>query len=291
MLTRRQSRELTPFTRSHTPYGLITPKVTRVAKRVRRDIDASAHNATLTLIAEELVLATVIEYLRRESGSLLRRDTGNFIDVSAVCRDFRAINRSCAEQWLAGLNKPTVYAWSIPRFSSYLHGSVHNTNVLNSAQFLRGSNNFRLCLGFMDGKQMNSEGAWLPLSECPRSVEPPSHLCISLAIADKDKFNGSIGPVEVTFTLHHRDPRFSVERTMTRTFCWGNSGAEVSNAHKTPPLTRPYKNNRLTPFSLLRAVRLGDRPLPLPLVARDPQLLQARDDPLRYARFHARRYC
>ena len=103
MLTRRQSRELTPFTRSHTPYGLITPKVIRVAKRVRREIDASAHNATLTLIAEELVLATVIEYLRRESGSLLRRDTGNFIDVSAVCRDFRAINRSCAEQWLAGL--------------------------------------------------------------------------------------------------------------------------------------------------------------------------------------------
>ena len=139
------------------------------------------------------------------------------------------------------LSSPSLTVVHAVRAGADLRGSVHNTNLLDSAQFLRGSENFRLHLGFMDGKQMNSEGAWLPLSECPRSVEPPSHLCISLAIADKDKFNGSIGPVEVTFTLHHRDPRFSVERTMTRTFCWGNSGAEVSNAHKTPPPHTPLQ--------------------------------------------------
>ena len=107
-----------------------------------------------------------------------------------------------------------------------LRGCVHNTNLIDSPQFLRGSENFRLAIGFMDGKQMNGDGAWLPISDSPRFAEAPSHLCISLTIADKDAYTGTTGPMDVNFTLHHREPKLSVHRHMRRTFCWGTSGAE-----------------------------------------------------------------
>lgn len=179
------------------------------------------------LPTESNVLAAVIEYLRRESGSLLRSGS-NMIHLSAVCLSWRRINRTCAEEWLAGSHRPTNFDWSIPNFATYLRGAVHNTNLLDSPQFLRGSENFRLAVGFMDGQQMNSDGAWLPVSDCPRAIEPPSHLCVSLTIADKDiHIAGTTGEMEVTFTLHHRDPKQSRARSMRRTFCWGTSGSEV----------------------------------------------------------------
>ena len=115
------------------------------------------------------------------------------------------------------LSSPSLTVVHAVRAGADLRGSVHNTNLLDSAQFLRGSENFRLHLGFMDGKQMNSEGAWLPIAECPRAPEPPTHLCVSLAIADKDSYTGSTGPMDVTFTLHHRDPKLSIQRRMRRT--------------------------------------------------------------------------
>ena len=138
------------------------------------------------------------------------------------------INRACAEDWLAGSRRPTSFDWQINNFSTYLRGATHNTNLIDSPQFLRGSENFRLALGFMDGKQMNGDGAWLPVADCPRAVDPPSHLCVSLTIADKDTYiSGTTGQMDVTFTLHHRDPKSNLVRSMRRTFCWGTSGSEV----------------------------------------------------------------
>jgi len=205
------------------------PAARRLKLKRACPVESNSHNASLLICQESGVLAAVVETLRKESGSLLRRGD-NMIDLSAVCRDWRSINRSCAEEWLEGLRKTTRFDWQITNFSGYLRNSVHNTNLLDSPQFLRGSSNFRLAIGFMDGRQMNSEGAWLPLSECPRFAEPPSHLCISLAIADKSFYTGSTGPIEVTFTLRHRDPRFNIQRRMCRTFCWGTCGAEFDAA-------------------------------------------------------------
>ena len=150
------------------------------------------------------------------------------VDLSAVCASWRRINRACAEDWLAGSRRPTSFDWQINNFSTYLRGATHNTNLIDSPQFLRGSENFRLALGFMDGKQMNGDGAWLPVADCPRAVDPPSHLCVSLTIADKDTYiSGTTGQMDVTFTLHHRDPKSNLVRSMRRTFCWGTSGSEV----------------------------------------------------------------
>lgn len=188
---------------------------------------------------------------------------------------------------------------------------MHNTNILDSPQFLRGAENFRMALGFMDGRQMNSEGAWLPVNECPRSVDAPSHLCVSLTIADKDSYVGTTGQLDVTFTLHHRDSKLSVVRNMRRTFCWGSSGSEVRNqAVATGMVSARFfselrihdpgarqKSRRLTCLSLttahtlmplclwrVHAVRLDHWSSALPLVACNPQLLPARHPPWRYVR-------
>ena len=88
-------------------------------KKERSDVEAGEHNSMLTICQDESgVLAAVIEYLRKQSGSLLRRGNGsNVVDLSAVCQDWRRINRMCAEQWLAGLRKHTRFDWQIAHFS------------------------------------------------------------------------------------------------------------------------------------------------------------------------------
>jgi hypothetical protein len=151
MQTRKQA-ETTPTTRARTRYGIVpsrsvyVPAARRLKLKRACPVESNSHNASLLICQESGVLAAVVETLRKESGSLLRRGD-NMIDLSAVCRDWRSINRSCAEEWLEGLRKTTRFDWQITNFSGYLRNSVHNTNLLDSPQFLRGSSNFRVRAG------------------------------------------------------------------------------------------------------------------------------------------------
>ena len=152
MLTRNQALESSSTTRRNMPYCASSCKTSSKAP-CPRHVAASAHNELMTICREGVsptgkhtpaallrralvcclptesnVLAAVIEYLRRESGSLLRSGS-NMIHLSAVCLSWRRINRTCAEEWLAGSHRPTNFDWSIPNFATYLRGAVHNTTV------------------------------------------------------------------------------------------------------------------------------------------------------------------
>ena len=154
-VSRPQTRALTPQTRSARKYSSVSQDVcvmvrTRIQKH-RLRITAAEHNDEL-LICTDAVLSPIIDYLRKQSGSLLARRAGNSncIPLSAVCNDWRRINRACAADWLAGSEKPVVFEWQIGKFSKYLRDTnllVHNTNLLDSAQFLRGAENFKIAIG------------------------------------------------------------------------------------------------------------------------------------------------
>ena len=149
MLTRQHACTLSPTTRTHELFGLppdgahddrsVSQTSTSSApamKKERRDVEAGKHNSMLTICQDESgVLPAVIEYLRKQSGSLLRRGDGsNVVDLSAVCQDWRRINRMCAEQWLAGLRKHTRFDWQIAQFSHCARlpraGSIHTPRAL-----------------------------------------------------------------------------------------------------------------------------------------------------------------
>lgn len=120
MMTRKTSDVSQPQTRSKTrvrgrvPHDM-TPR-SRVCKQ--RHVDASYHNDDL-MICQDEVLAPVIEFLRKQSGSLLAQRAGNSncILISCVCRDWRRVNRACAADWLTGSAKPFTFEWQVPRFS------------------------------------------------------------------------------------------------------------------------------------------------------------------------------
>lgn len=83
--------------------------------------EASREEDTLlALLKDEEVLALVIHYLREQSGSLLAQRTGNTnaVPLSAVCQDWRRINRACAADWLTGREKPVTFDWQIQNFST-----------------------------------------------------------------------------------------------------------------------------------------------------------------------------